>query len=139
MTKDEALKMCLEYIETNAHERKYVRHAIKQALANDALERKADNAKELGLDYEPNTGKHMNDYEFEFEATTGAGGESVTCKMSYERDEDGTYFENIEDVTYQKVSVMGLLSEEQFSDLEMVGINKLRQHIKDENDRAQEP
>ena len=33
MTKDEALKMCLEYIETNAHERKYVRHAIKEALS----------------------------------------------------------------------------------------------------------
>ena len=34
MTKNEALTMCLEYIETNAHERKYVRHAIKQALAD---------------------------------------------------------------------------------------------------------
>ena len=33
MTKDEALKMCLEYIETDAHRRKYVRHAIKEALA----------------------------------------------------------------------------------------------------------
>lgn len=33
MTKDEALQMCLEYIETNAHERKYVRHAIQAALA----------------------------------------------------------------------------------------------------------
>jgi hypothetical protein len=33
MTKDQALQMCLEYIETDAHERKYVRHAIKQALA----------------------------------------------------------------------------------------------------------
>jgi hypothetical protein len=32
MTKDEALQMCLEYIETDAHERKYVRHAIKVAL-----------------------------------------------------------------------------------------------------------
>jgi hypothetical protein len=32
MTKDEALQMCLEYIETNAHERKYVRWAIKDAL-----------------------------------------------------------------------------------------------------------
>ena len=31
--KDEALQMCLEYIETDAHERRYVRHAIKQALA----------------------------------------------------------------------------------------------------------
>ena len=33
MTKDEALKMCLEYIETNAHERRLVRWAIKDALA----------------------------------------------------------------------------------------------------------
>jgi hypothetical protein len=33
MTKDKALQMCLEYIETDAHDRKYVRHAIKQALA----------------------------------------------------------------------------------------------------------
>jgi hypothetical protein len=32
MTKDEALQMCLEYIETDKHERKYVRHAIKSAL-----------------------------------------------------------------------------------------------------------
>ena len=38
MTKDEALRMCLEYIETNAHERKYVRHAIKEALAQPAQE-----------------------------------------------------------------------------------------------------
>jgi hypothetical protein len=53
MTKDEALQMCLEYIETDAHERKYVRHAIKAALANEALEKKAENARELGLDYEP--------------------------------------------------------------------------------------
>lgn len=81
----------------------------------------------------------MNDYEFEFNATTGAGGENVTCKMSYERDEHGPYFENIEDVTYEGVSVIGLLSEEQYSDLEMAGINKLAQHIKEEKDRAQEP
>jgi hypothetical protein len=33
MTDKEALQMCLEYIETDAHERRYVRHAIKQALA----------------------------------------------------------------------------------------------------------
>ena len=38
MTKEEALQMCLEYIETNAHERKYVRHAIKKALAADVRE-----------------------------------------------------------------------------------------------------
>ena len=33
MTKDEALQMCLEFIETNAHERRCVRWAIKEALA----------------------------------------------------------------------------------------------------------
>jgi hypothetical protein len=38
MTKDETLQMCLEYIETDAHERKYVRHAIKQALAEPTVQ-----------------------------------------------------------------------------------------------------
>ena len=33
MTKDEVLKLALEYIETNAHERRHVRWAIKEALA----------------------------------------------------------------------------------------------------------
>jgi len=37
MTKDEALQMCLEYIETNAHERRHVRWAIKDALAQPLL------------------------------------------------------------------------------------------------------
>jgi len=38
MTKNEALQMCLEYIETDAHERKYVRHAIKDALGQPEQE-----------------------------------------------------------------------------------------------------
>jgi len=37
MTKDEALKLALEYIETNAHERRHVRWAIKEALAQPPL------------------------------------------------------------------------------------------------------
>jgi len=81
----------------------------------------------------------MKDYEFTFNATTGAGGETVTCKMSYERDEHGTFFENIEDVTYEGISIMGLLIDEQYSELEMVGIMKLATHLKEESDRAQEP
>ena len=81
----------------------------------------------------------MRDYEFTFNAITGAGGETVTCKMTYERDEHGPYFESIEDVTFEGVSVNGLLSEEQFSELEMVGVNKLREHIAGEKDRALEP
>jgi hypothetical protein len=81
----------------------------------------------------------MKDYEFTFNATTGAGGVTVTCKMSYERDEHGTFFENIEDVTYEGISIMGLLMDEQYSELEMVGIMKLATHLKEESDRAQEP
>ena len=38
MTKDEVLQMCLEYIETNAHERRHVRWAIKDALAQPEQE-----------------------------------------------------------------------------------------------------
>jgi hypothetical protein len=38
MTKDEALKLALEYIETNAHERRHVRWAIKEALAQSEQE-----------------------------------------------------------------------------------------------------
>jgi hypothetical protein len=38
MTKDEALKLALEYIETNAHERRHVRWAIKEALAQPVQE-----------------------------------------------------------------------------------------------------
>jgi hypothetical protein len=60
MTKDEALKLALEafeYIEHNymslpAPATKAIT-AIKATLANEALERKAENARELGLDYEP--------------------------------------------------------------------------------------
>ena len=81
----------------------------------------------------------MKDYEFTYNATTGAGGVTVTCKMSYERDEHGTFFENIEDVTYEGISIMGLLIDEQYSELEMVGIMKLATHLKEESDRAQEP
>jgi hypothetical protein len=33
MKQEEALKLALEYIETNAHERRHVRWAIKEALA----------------------------------------------------------------------------------------------------------
>ena len=60
MTKDEALKMALEALEFMSHvdsifanEFDFQINAIKEALANDALEKKAENARELGLNYEP--------------------------------------------------------------------------------------
>jgi len=62
MTKDEALKLALEALEDlgmkhfeNTGEVLYkdTFTAIKEALANEALEKKAENARELGLNYEP--------------------------------------------------------------------------------------
>jgi len=58
MTK-EALKLALEALEQYAEYEGETRAAneaitaIKKALANDALEKKAENARELGLNYEP--------------------------------------------------------------------------------------
>lgn len=81
----------------------------------------------------------MTDYEFTFNATTGAGDETVTCRMTYEKDEHGPYFENIETVMFEGVDVTALISDEQFAELEMVGLNKLKEYIKEENERALEP
>ena len=70
MTKDEALKLALEAMEyadaclkkqlTTKDKHEYAQDllleagtAIKEALANEALEKMAENARELGLDYEP--------------------------------------------------------------------------------------
>lgn len=81
----------------------------------------------------------MIDYEFEFNATTGAGDETVTCRMVYERDEGGTYAENIESVMFEGVDVIGLISDEQFCELEMIGMMKLAKELQERNERAQEP
>ena len=57
MTKDEALKLALETLEYAGPSwidaRQPAINALKQALANEALEKMAENARELGLDYEP--------------------------------------------------------------------------------------
>ena len=81
----------------------------------------------------------MNDYEFEFTALTGAGGETVICKMSYERDEHGTFAENIDSVIYENVEISCVISDEQYRELEMVGHKKLAEYIAGEKDRALEP
>lgn len=60
-------------------------------------------------------------YSINFQSNTGAGGETVNVTMTYERDESGTYAENIESITFNGIDVMGLLSEEQFGDLELAG------------------
>ena len=81
----------------------------------------------------------MSEYEFLFEAKTGGGGETVICKMSYERDEDGVFAQNIESVLFEGKEVIGLISEDQFTELEGVGIDKLAVNIQEEKERALEP
>ena len=78
-------------------------------------------------------------FEFYFEAKTGGGGETVICKMTYERDEHGTYAENIESIIFMGIEVIGLFTEEQFAELEIDGAMKLATHLQQEKDRAQEP
>ena len=59
MTKDEALRLALEALEWEfglhpvGKKMSEAITAIKEALANEALEKMAENARELGLDYEP--------------------------------------------------------------------------------------
>jgi len=56
MTQTEALRLALEALEFDSFygtDKQEAITAIKAALANEALERKAKNARELGLDYEP--------------------------------------------------------------------------------------
>ena len=74
--------------------------------------------------------------KYEFDTTTGEGSVIVTVVMTYERDEEGTYNENIDDVIYEKVSLMGLFTDAQFKELEMEGTMKLTSHLLAEADEA---
>jgi hypothetical protein len=57
MNKDEALRLALKTLEYAGpswiEARQPAITAIKEALANEALDKMAENARELGLDYEP--------------------------------------------------------------------------------------
>lgn len=66
-------------------------------------------------------------HSFDFEATTGAGDETVQVTMSYKADKYSTWAENIESVTFNGMDVMGLLTEEQFADLEAKGIRAMEE------------
>ena len=74
--------------------------------------------------------------KYEFDTTTGEGSVIVTVVMTYERDEEGTYNENISDVIYEKVSLMGLFTDAQFKELEMEGTMRLTSHLLEESDHA---
>ena len=74
--------------------------------------------------------------KYEFDTTTGEGSVIVTVVMTYEQDEEGTYNENIDDVIYEKVSLMGLFTDVQFKELEMEGVMRLTSHLLAESDEA---
>jgi hypothetical protein len=74
--------------------------------------------------------------KYEFDTTTGEGSVIVTVVMTYEQDEEGTYNENIEDVIYQNISVMGIFTDQQFQELEIEGCMRLAKHILEEADEA---
>ena len=69
-------------------------------------------------------------YSIDFQTTTGAGDEIVKVTMTYERDESGIYAENIESVTFDGINVIGLLTEEQFADLEIEGCKAIHDKAK---------
>ena len=55
--------------------------------------------------------------QYKFDTTVGEGSVIVTVVMEYEQDEEGIYNENIQDVIYEKVSLMGIFSMEQYLSL----------------------
>ena len=76
------------------------------------------------------------EYEFKFETTTGAGGETVQCVLEYSIDEEGTYAENLKSIHFEGVDVFALLSDEQFMQIEMDGTMKLASHLLAESDHS---
>jgi len=74
--------------------------------------------------------------KYEFDTTIGEGSVVVTVVMEYDTDSEGIYGENIEDIIYEKVSVLGLFSAEQYKELEIEGCMRLSKHILDEADHS---
>lgn len=60
-----------------------------------------------------------------FDAATGAGDVEVQVTMSFKADKYSTWAENIEMVTYNGMDIMGLMTDEQFADLEAKGIRAI--------------
>jgi hypothetical protein len=65
-------------------------------------------------------------YSIDFTATTGAGDVEVKVTMSFEADRYTSWAENIDMITFEGVDIMGLLTEEQFADLETQGMEAIK-------------
>jgi hypothetical protein len=64
-------------------------------------------------------------YSIDFVATTGAGDVEVKVTMSFKADRYSSWCENIEMVTFEGVDIMGLMTDEQFEELEAKGIKAI--------------
>lgn len=60
-----------------------------------------------------------------FDATTGSGDVEVKVTMSFKADKYSSWFENIEMVTLNGMDIMGLMTDEQFADLEAKGVRAI--------------
>ena len=65
---------------------------------------------------------------WEFDTTTGEGSEIVTVVYEYENDGETTYNESIREVWFNGRNVTGLLSFEQYQDLEMEAAMRFQHH-----------
>jgi hypothetical protein len=66
--------------------------------------------------------------KYEFDTTTGAGSEVVTIVYSYEHDGETSYNENIEEIWFEGRNVVGLISDEQFKELEIEAAMRFQHH-----------
>jgi hypothetical protein len=60
-----------------------------------------------------------------FDAQTGSGDVEVQVTMSFKADKYSSWAENIEMVTYNGMDILGLMTDEQFADLEAKGIRAI--------------
>jgi hypothetical protein len=60
-----------------------------------------------------------------FDATTGAGEVEVQVTMSFKADKYSSWAENIEMVKFNGMDIMGLMTDEQFADLEAKGVRAI--------------
>ena len=65
---------------------------------------------------------------WKFDTTTGAGSEIVTVVYQYEFDGETTYNEGIVEIWFEGRNVVGLISDEQFKELEMEGAMRFQSH-----------
>jgi hypothetical protein len=65
---------------------------------------------------------------WEFDTTTGAGSEIVTVVYEYENDGETTNNESNKEIWFNGRDVIGLMSDEQFKELEMEAAMRFQHH-----------